>query len=155
MTVLRGNYIFVDPGQKAFLAASNYTNYVLLGEQSLNSFWLEASIENDEFVVSANLFDVSGRRVCELNRNDARGVEADIHLRHIDVGGYEILSGDGTLILRLALKEGEPNVCILQGHFYSSTGELVAEGDDQDLRIYKGPAVLGKSGAARGIVIGD
>jgi hypothetical protein len=42
---------------------------------------------------------------------------------------------------------------VLQGRFYDEHGELAAEGNEEDLLIYKPPAVLGKSGSARGIVL--
>lgn len=44
-------------------------------------------------------------------------------------------------------------MCVLQGKFYDSSGNLIVEGDEKDFRIFKGPAVLGKSGNSLGIVL--
>ena len=148
---LRGNYIFVKPGEKAFLAASNFVNYIELGRPDSRGFYLLAEVEGGEFVVSARLFDEHGTKVAEIRRNNV--IEGAAKLSFFPQGGYQVTDSQGRLLLRLALS-GEPNeTCVLQGKFYDETGELVAEGDEQDLRIYRAPAVLGKSGAARGIVI--
>lgn len=152
MILLKGNYIFVNPGGKAFLAASNYVNYVELGHPGSDGFSLVATIENDEFVVSAQLYDERGNFVCKVEDNSVRE-HSNVEVHFLPEGGYEIIGPEGSLVLRLALAGEHGEVCILQGKFYDEQGELVAEGSEEDLLIYKPPAVLGKSGSARGIVL--
>lgn len=152
MTILRGNYIFTEPGQKAFLAASNFVNYFSLGDPTKQSFYLEGKIEDGEFLLSGRLYREDGQFLCEIHNNRvAQGPGCKIV--SIKPGGYEIRGSEGQVHLRLVLKP-EHNVCIVQGKLYDDTGHVVAEGDGQDLRIYKGPAILGKSGSSLGIVIG-
>jgi hypothetical protein len=152
MTQLRGNYIFVQPGEKAFKAASNLVNYLELGSIEDDKFYLIASIENNEFVVSARLFNSSGQELVEIKQNNIRH-SPTAKIQFFPAGGYEIVDNTGGLIIRLKLMGALKNECLLQGKFYNEEGSLVAKGDDEDLRIYKAPAVLGKSGGARGIVI--
>jgi len=103
---LRGNYIFVKPGEKAFLAASNFVNYIELGRPDSRGFYLLAEVEGGEFVVSARLFDEHGTKVAEIRRNNV--IEGAAKLSFFPQGGYQVTDSQGRLLLRLALS-GEPN----------------------------------------------
>lgn len=149
MVQLSGNYFFVGPGDKAFLVASNFTNYIEIGRPASDGFFLVGVIEEAEFVVSGRLFDEEGHPLCELDRNNLK--HSDLRVQHFPEGGYEVTTSEGDLVIRLALTEND-KICILQGKFFNEDGELVADGEN-DLHIYKGPAVIGKSGSARGLVI--
>jgi len=150
--VLRGSHIFTQPGQQAFLAASNYVNYILLGDPARGSFYLEARIDKAEFLLSGRLYRKDGGLVCEIRDNRVKD-PGPCKVAPIKPGGYELRTPEGAVPLRLRLKPDQ-NVCLIQGTFYDESGDLVAEGDEEDLRIYKGPAILGKSGSSLGIVIG-
>jgi len=45
------------------------------------------------------------------------------------------------------------NVCSIKAKIYDGTGSLIAEDSGDDFLVYRGPAILGKSGNARGMVI--
>ena len=152
MILLKENYIFVNPGEKAFRAASNYVNYVELGQPASDQFFLVAAIENNEFTVSARLYDERGEFVCRIDDNSVREHRGS-KVQFLSEGGYEVIGPEERLILRLALAGERRELCLLQGRFYDEQGELVAEGNEEDFLIYKPPAVLGKSGLARGIVL--
>lgn len=148
---LKGNYIFTGPGQKAFLVSSNYVNYFELGRKGTTDHYLEAKIENGEFLVSGILYDPKGTPLCNIKENHLENISGNCKFEPLPKQGYQIVDQDqGSVILRLFLKE--PNICVLQGTFYDSKGNLIAEGDENDFRILKGPAVLGKSGNSLGIV---
>ena len=148
---LTGNYIFVRPGEKAFFVASNYVNYVELGNPVGRGFYLVAEIQDDEFLVSARLFGPDRQKLAEVIRNNV--IEGSAKIQFIPLGGYELTTPDGTRLLRLEISGTGGHICKLLGRFYDESGELIAAGDEEDLRIYRAPAVLGKSGSARGIVI--
>jgi len=150
---LSNNYIFVKPGQKAFLAASNYVNYLELGRKGLNDHYLKAEIKDDEFVVSGKLYDEKGTALCTIRENNLEDMASKCKLNWLRNGGYEVIHEERGQLLKIATMPEQSNICILQGKFYDSKGNLIAEGNDQDFVIYKGPAVLGKSGSALGIVL--
>ncbi|HXK34171.1 MAG TPA: hypothetical protein VNM91_09185 [Dehalococcoidia bacterium] len=148
---LRNNYFFVRPGQPALLVSSNFTNYLEIGNPTGPGFYLIAQVEDGEFVVSGRLFDSMGRRVCEIDRNHARTSEAVIE--YLKPGGYEVRWRDGDLVFALQRSAENPHVGVLRGRFYNERGELVAEGDESDFRLYRGPAIVGKSNGTYGLVI--
>lgn len=152
MAILKGNYIFTQPGQQAFLAASNYVNYVLLGDPAQRSFYLEARIDKGEFLISGRLYRKDGSLLCEIYDNRVKDASR-CKIVPIRPGGYELRTPEGEVHLRLRVKP-EQNVCLIQGTLYDDSGSLVAEGNEEDFRIYKGPAILGKFGSSLGIVIG-
>jgi len=147
---LIGNYVFTGPGQKAFLVSSNYVNYFELGRKRMTDYYLEAKIVEGEFLVSGTLYDQKGTLLCNVKENHLENIKGNCIFEPLQKQGYQIVDR-GNVILRLFLKE--PNICILQGKFYDSNGNLIVEGDENDLRIFKGPAVLGKSGISPGIVL--
>lgn len=148
---LKGNYIFTQPGQKAFLASSNFVNYLELGRLGGNGFFLQARIGRDQFWVSARLFDEEGKFVCVLRDNHLVDKQPGCELRTVPSGGYRIYDKKGRVVFELGLIN--PTTCLLQGRFYSEKGELVAHGDAQDFKILRGPAILGKAGASIGISV--
>ena len=147
---LIGNYIFTSPGQKAFLVSSNYVNYLELGRKGVTDYYLEAKIEKGEFLVSGILYDSKGIPLCNIKENHLENIEGNCVFELLEEQSYQVVE-HGDVIFRLFLKE--PNICVLQGKFYDSGGNLIGEGDGDDFRIYKGPAVLGKSGNSLGIVL--
>ena len=147
---LIGNYIFTRPGENAFLVSSNYVNYFELGRKGVTDYFLEAKIEGDEFVVSGTLYDSRGVHLCNIEENHVEKINGNCLFEALGDRGYQVVDG-GSVIFRLSLKE--KNVCVLQGKFYDSAGNLVAEGDENDFRIFRGPAILGKSGNSLGIVL--
>jgi len=153
MVVLRENYIFTQPGQQAFLAASNYVNYILLGDPGKRSFYLEGRIDKGQFLISGRLYRKDGSMLCEIDNNRVKEASG-CKVVPIKPGGYELRTPEDEVHLRLRLRPDE-NVCLIQGSFYDDSGTLLAEGNERDLRIYKGPAILGKLGFSLGIVIGQ
>ena len=148
-TMLKGNYIFVQRGQKAFKIASNITNYVELGVPGITDYHLEAKIEHDEFIINATLFNPNVKEPCRIVNSIP---EKSDYQKVMTPHGYNFLDIGGELLLGIAVNE--ENLCTLQGKIYDSSGRLIAEDKDSDFLIYHGPAVLGKSGSARGIFIG-
>ena len=146
---LKGNYIFTTPGKKAFLVSSNYTNYLELGQRSFTEYYLEAEIKDGRFVVSGILLDSYGKKVCILNENHLEEA-GSCQISYFPKGGFRVTI-EGKTVLELVLKDD--NTCIIQGKFYDKDGKLVAEGNGSYFLIYHGPAVVGKSGTSKGIVI--
>ena len=142
-----GNYVFVQPGEKAFKVASNFTNYIELGAKGITHYYLEGKVESDEFVINASLLDARGKASCHIVNNFPQppGCTKDMTRN-----GYRILSESGDLILAIEVND---KICLLRGTIYDSVGGIVAKYQDEDFLVFQGPAVLGKSGAARGIVL--
>jgi len=149
---LVGNYIFTGPGQKSFLVSSNYVNYFELGRRGVTDYYLEGKIEKREFLVSGILYNSKGMPLCNIKENHLENINGTCVFESLERQGYQIVE-HGDVVFRLFLKE--PDICVLQGRFYDSRGNLIAEGDENDFRIFKGPAVLGKSGNSLGIVLSD
>lgn len=147
--VFQGNYIFVEKDSPKFLVASNYTNYFSLGP--VNEFYLEGWIEEGKFIVSGTLFNSEGTLLARIVRNQLEDSVPDV--RYLPVGdrGYKVVDASNRPIFELWLLD--ENTCVVKGDFYDSQGTLVARGDDEDFRIFMGPAVLGKSGSSLGIVL--
>jgi hypothetical protein len=145
--VMKGNLIFVKSGDKAFKVASNFTNYLELGVRGITDYYLEARVESDGFVVDATLRDSLGHDVCRVERN----VPSDQGcIRELTPYGYRIKTMNQQALLELI---APANVCSIKAKIYDGKGSLVAEDKGDDFLIYRGPAVLGKSGNARGMVI--
>ena len=149
---LRGNFIFTSPGEKAFLVSSNFVNYLELGQRGLTDHYLEAQIRNGDFVVSGEIYDKRGQFLCRIRENNLEDIGGKCKFRWLKAG-YEVIHEERGMIFTLTMMPERPNVCILKGKFYDSEGNLIAEGNQEDFVIYKGPAVIGKSGNARGIVL--
>lgn len=145
--VLKGNYVYVQPGQKAFKVASNYTNYIELGVRGLTPYYFEGRIENDEFVINATLLDQHGRTVCEIVNNFPQGEGCR---KKMTPYGYVIADGQGNHLIEIRVEE---NICFLKGTVYGAGGEVIARDHNHDFLVYRGPLVLGKSGTSLGIVV--
>lgn len=145
--VMKGNYIFVQPGQKCFRVASNLTNYLELGVKGVTAYYLEGRIEVGEFLVNATLLDPTGRKACQIINNFPEGPGCR---KEMTKNGYSILSHSGELLLGI---EATGDVCSLKGRIYDSTGVVVARDEQDDFLIFRGPAVLGKSNGSLGIVL--
>ena len=145
--IMRDNYMFVLPGERAFKVTSNFTNYVELGAKGLTHYYLEGKVENDEFVINASLLDSQGKPSCHIVNNFPQGPGCR---REMTPNGYRIVSDSGELVLAIEVRD---SVCLLQGTVYDFNGRIVAQHMDQDFLVFQGPAVLGKSGSARGIVL--
>ena len=64
--LMKDSYIFVQPGQKAFKIASNFTNYLEIGAKGITDFYLEAKVENDEFIFNAIIYDPKAKEFCRI-----------------------------------------------------------------------------------------
>jgi hypothetical protein len=149
---MRGNYIFTGPGQKAFLASSNFVNYVELGKKGVTKYYLEAKIVGEEFVVSGILYNSKGTFLCKLINNHLEDMQRKCEMVFDkEMKGYKVLDENKEVIIELFLKD--KNTCILRGSFYDEKGNLLATGSGEDLLIFKGPAILGKSNGSLGIVL--
>ena len=144
---LSGNYVFAQRGEKAFKVASNFTNYIELGAKGITHYYLEGKIEGDEFVINATLLDAQGKASCNIVNNFPLGSDCT---KDMTPNGYRIQSETGELILSI---EVDDKICLLRGTIYDSVGGIVAKYQDEDFLVFQGPAVLGKSGSARGIVL--
>jgi hypothetical protein len=150
--VMRENYIFTSPGQKAFLASSNYVNYIELGKKGVTAYYLEAKIENRDFIVNGRLYDAHGDFICMLRKNQLEEMQKKCKMVFDAKGrGYKVVTENDQVIIELFLRD--ENTCILRGTFYDEKGNPVAKGNERDFLIFRGPAVLGKSNGARGIVM--
>src|SRR5215207_6385834 len=142
---ISGNYLFVQPGQKAYKVSTNFTNYLELGVAEITEYYLEARIENHTSLINAVLRDANGEEVCRVIDNFPQGTECR---RDMIPNGYNIFDSAGNLVMGIAVVD---NICVLQGVVYNANGEIIAETVGDDFQIYRGPAVLGKSNGARGI----
>ncbi len=146
--VMTGNYILVEPGKKAFKVASNFTNYLELGARGTTSYYLEARIQNDEFLINATLLTPHGRSAARIVNNFPEQPDCR---KEMTPHGYRIIDNSGGLLLGI---ESRRNVCILRGTVYDSNGQIVAQDKGDDFLVYRGPAILGKSpGGSLGIVL--
>lgn len=148
MTVtMRGNFIFVQPGQKAYKVASNFTNYLELGLLGGTDYYLLARVENDEFLIDAQLHEPNTGAAVEIKDNFPIG---DAVTREMLPNGYRVLDSTGELMIGI---EVDDNICMIRGRITAGDGSIIAESSQDDFLIYRGPAVLGKSGEARGLVL--
>lgn len=107
---------------------------------------MEARIEDSEFLVDATLPLLNREDACTIKNNFP---QAGCQHEMIP-DGYRILTDEGDFLFGLQVDGRE---CLLRGTIYDSEGEIVPEEQEDDFLIHRGPAVLGKSGGARGIVI--
>ena len=143
---MKGNYIFVDPGRKCFEISSNFTNYLELGIKGITKYYLEAKIEDDEFKISGTLLDKNGEVFCRLKDNF---IEASRNCnKKMTPYGYRITDNDGNLVFEIQV---EDLICHLKGTVYGDSAEIVAQDREGEFIIWKGPAIIGKSGSAIGI----
>lgn len=147
---MAGNYLFVGPNEKHFLVASNYVNYWEIGDPSGESYYLEARIENGEFLINGRLHISGCTEWCEIKDNMPVGGACS---KSSLPNGYRVTDSDGNVILDMTVSQ-DGLQCRVVGTIFDSDGSIVAEGTDAGMTIHRGPAVLGKSGSARGIVIG-
>jgi len=145
---ISGNYLFVQPGQKAYKVSSNFTNYLELGVADITEYYLEARVENDAFLINAVLRDSDGAEACRVIDSFPQGPECR---REMTLTGYNIFDRLDRPVLGIAVDD---NICVLQGTIYDADGLIVAKTVENDFQIYRGPAVLGKSNGARGMVLG-
>lgn len=144
--VMSGNYIFVRPGEKCYKIASNFTNYVEVGLPGGTEYYLEARIESDSFVLNGILWGPGGTPI-NLRDNFPDGPASR---RQVLPNGYRILAQDGQPLLGI---EVVGDVCLIRGRLLDKDGAVIAEESGDDFLIHRGPAVLGKSGGSRGIVL--
>jgi hypothetical protein len=145
---MRGNYVFVERGEPAFEVASNFTNYIELGSPGGSGHYLEARMQNGQPTITADLRDSSGALVCRVVDSFPQSGSCR---REMTPAGWRVLDAEGNLLLAVEAKE---NICYIRGVLHDSDGTKVAEGTGDTLLIYRGPAVIGKAGNARGIVLG-
>lgn len=144
---MKGNYIFVQRGHKCFEMSSNFTNYLELGIQGITEYYLEAKIESEEFQISGTLLDENGEVLCRLRENF---IEAPTGCsKEMTPYGYRIRDKDGSLIFEIQVEKDL--ICHLKGTIFGASGEIVAQDREGEFIIFKGPAIIGKSGNAIGI----
>jgi len=149
---IRGSYFFVSPGEPSFLVSSNFTNYLELGRPGTDDFFLVAYIQEKQHLIDAALFNPEGKPQCRIVRNHIDTIyDGDWKVKTIVDGGFIVTNSRDNVLAKVALKG---DVCLIEGDFYNRARELVAKGEGGDFLIFKGPAVIGKSGLSRGIVIG-
>ena len=141
-------YIFVSQADKCFKVATNYTNYFELGAEGVTDYYVEARIQNDEFLINAIVLDPDTKETCRVVNNFPDSADCR---REMICNGYRILGSSGRLLLGIDVHE---NVCLLRGTIYDRNGVVVAEEAQDDFLVHRGPAVLGKQDQSRGIVIG-
>jgi len=146
--VIRGSYFFVTPSQKRYEIASNFSNYIEIGERGITPYYIEAKIENDEFKISGTLLDADGEVLCTLKDNFISASKSCT--KEMTKFGYRIKNSQGTKIFEIRAQD---NVCHLEGIIYSSSGEIVAQSKDGLFVILKGPAIIGKSNGSIGMKI--
>lgn len=123
-----------------------------LGQKGVTDYYLEAKIEDGEFIVSGKLYDSHGNFLCALQRNHLEDMQKKCRIVFDEQRrGYKVLTEDQEVVIELFLKD--ENTCIMKGEFYDGKGNLVAKGYKENFLIFKGPAILGKKGGALGIVI--
>ncbi len=148
---LRGNYLFVEEGQKAFVVAMNFTNYLELGVRAVTQYYLEARIENNDFLIDAVLLDQRGNFLCELVRNKPKPNRGNGKIYRKTAYGFSIVNEqDQSHIFGVRIRQ---NRCLLEGIIYDGKGEVVAKSQGVDFLVYQGPAAIGKSGQSYGLVI--
>lgn len=147
---MAGNYMFVRPDQKHFIVASNFTNYFEIGDKSSTQYYLEARVEDDEFLVNGRLYVPGCEDWCEIADNLPTGGPC---AKTVLQNGYRVEDSNGDLILEILVSQNGLQ-CNISGTVYDENGTVVADGGSNGFDIHHGPAVIGKSGSARGIVIG-
>jgi len=146
--VIRGSYFFVTPYQKRYEIASNFSNYIEIGERGITPYYLEAIIENNEFKISGTLLDATGEVLCTLENNFI-STSRDC-TKEMTQFGYRIKNKQGTRIFEI---RAENIICHLEGVIYSSSGEIIAQSKENVFVILKGPAIIGKSNGSIGFKI--
>ena len=63
--------------------------------------------------------------------------------------GYRIKDKDGNLVFEIQVEND--HTCHLKGIIYGEAGEIVAQDREGQFIIFRGPALIGKSGNAIGI----
>jgi hypothetical protein len=111
-------------------------------------YYLEARIEDDAFIINATLFDPQDNRRCRIVNNFPE--KSDCR-KEMTPSGYRILGSSGGLLFGI---DAQGEICHLKGKVYDSKGEIIAQEQDDDFQIHRGPAILGKSGSSLGIVLG-
>jgi hypothetical protein len=146
--VIRGSYFFVRPSQKRYEIASNFSNYLEIGELGITPYYLEARIEDNEFKISGTLLGADGEVLCTLKDNFISASKGCT--KEMTQFGYRIHS-NGTKIFEIRAQD---DICHLEGVVYSRTGEIIAQSKDGLFVILKGPAIIGKSNGSIGMKIG-
>lgn len=148
--VMGGNYIFVQPGEKCFEVSTNYTNYIELGVREVTPYYLEARVEENEFKISGTLLDKSGHLLCIIRDNfiEASGGCG----KEMTTSGYRIKDVSANTVFEIQAEDDL--VCHLKGTIFGELGEVVAKDEGGAFLIFKGPAIIGKSGMSIGIRIG-
>ena len=145
---MSNSYFFVQPGSKAFQVATNFTNYLELGTQSSEpDYYLEARINEDEFLIAAVLWEPNTGSLLRIVDNFPEGPAWS---RQMLPNGWRIVDQTGKLMLGL---EVEGQICHIRGKLTAKDGSIVAEDSNNDFLIHHGPAVIGRSGGAIGILI--
>ena len=148
MATLTANRMFVEEGEPCYYIGSSLTNYLEIGRQEETPYYLEARIEGGEYIIDATLL-VPGREepvIISSGRPISEGFD-----RRITETGYQIIDSAGRVILAA---EDMGGFCSIQCTVYDNKGAVIAECIDDCFQVYRGPAIIGKKGNSRGIVLG-
>jgi hypothetical protein len=146
---ISGSYFFVQPGEKCYKVASNYTNYLQLGVKGVTKYYFESKIVDDEFLISATLLDKEGKVACELSNNFI--TEGKGCTKEMLPNGYRVLDKSREKIFEILVSE--KNICELKGPIYDGDGNLIAKDENGNYLVFRGPAIIGRSDGAIGIKI--
>jgi hypothetical protein len=124
-----------------------------LGTRDSQDYWLEGHIVGDgEFLFNGRLFvpgiAQGGTVIDNFPKGPAPGGWTKRQLADSD--GYELVSNGSVLfgyrVVPFPQGDVETHLCIVTANIYDSGGEVVAESLPDELRLYKGPAQIGRGG---------
>lgn len=146
-TLLKANRIFVENQEPCYYVNSNLTNYFEIGIRNETPYYLEARIENGDYLIDATLLVPGGPKpvVISAGRPVSQGFD-----RRITETGYQIIDKSARVILSA---EDRGGYCLVECMVYDDEGAIVAECRDDCFMIHRGPAIIGKMGNVRAIVL--
>jgi len=149
MVFIENNYIFSSPEENSYFVSSNYTNYIELGYDGIDDYYLKATVLNNKYNLSINMYDENGEFLFEVKNNVLiNGENCDVI--NYDRGIIEIIINNVTILNYSPI---ENNTMVIVCDIYDKNGDLIARGTDENFLIFKGPARIGKKDNEYGIII--
>lgn len=145
-SIMTSNWINVQPGDPAFVIATNVCDWFELGSKQGADYWLEGQIVgNDEFLFNGRLFlpeaAVGGTIIDSFPHGPApRGW---VKRPRADDLGYDLVSQDGIVLFGYRV---ENHLCVVTVNLYAADGGLVAESLPNEFRLHRHPAMIGRGG---------
>ncbi len=146
-TVLGANRFFVEDQEPCYYVNSNLTNYFEVGARDETPYYLEARIEDGEYLIDAVLLIPGKPEPVRISRG--RPVSQGFDQKITDTG-YRIVDESDRVVLAA---EDQGGYCLVDCTVYDEQGAVVAESRDDCFVIHRGPAIIGKKGNTRGIVM--